>query len=266
MSNGPGNFIWYELMTSDANAAARFYGAVIGWRIADQPDPSAAGGRDYRMIVRSDGGNAGGILQLTADMMGAGATPGWLSYLHVADVAAATRAIEADGGQTHMRLSLPVGDIAMVGDPMGTVFYVMRPVPPPDRPDASSDVFDPAIPGRACWNELVSPDAARALGFYAKHFGFASTDSMPMGPMGDYHFIDHNGVRVGAIMQQQKDLPLQGWLTYFRVPALMAAKSAIEAGGGRVLLGPHEVPGGDWIVVATDPQGAVFGVAGQKGD
>ena len=89
---------------------------------------------------------------------------------------------------------------------------------------------------------------------------------MPMGPMGDYHFIDHNGVRVGAIMQQQKDLPLQGWLTYFRVPALMAAKSAIEAGGGRVLLGPHEVPGGDWIVVATDPQGAVFGVAGQKGD
>jgi predicted enzyme related to lactoylglutathione lyase len=25
-----GTFIWYELMTSDATAAAKFYGAVVG--------------------------------------------------------------------------------------------------------------------------------------------------------------------------------------------------------------------------------------------
>jgi len=28
-----GSFIWYEPMTSDATAAAKFYGAVVGWNI-----------------------------------------------------------------------------------------------------------------------------------------------------------------------------------------------------------------------------------------
>ena len=54
MAPTPGAFIWYELMTTDINAAARFYGAVIGWQIPPQPGPGG-GDRDYRMIVRSDG-------------------------------------------------------------------------------------------------------------------------------------------------------------------------------------------------------------------
>ena len=32
MANQHGDFIWYELLTSDADAAARFYGAVVGWQ------------------------------------------------------------------------------------------------------------------------------------------------------------------------------------------------------------------------------------------
>jgi len=264
MSNTPGSFIWYELMTSDANAAARFYGAVVGWKIAAQPESNAPG-RDYRMIARSDGGQAGGVLQLTPEMRSGGAQPGWLGYLLVSDVQATTKAIEADGGRTHMQMSLPVGDIAMVSDPMGSAFYVMRPVPPPGRPDAASDVFDPKAPQRVRWNELVSPDLARAKAFYARHFGFAFNESMPMGPMGDYCFFDHGGVRPGAIMQKSKDIPLNGWVFYFGVSSLMASKEAIEAGGGRILMGPHQVPSGDWIVVAADPQGAVFGATGPKG-
>jgi predicted enzyme related to lactoylglutathione lyase len=34
----------------------------------------------------------------------------------------------------------------------------------------------------------------------------------------------------------------------------------VRDGGGTVLLGPHEVPDGDRIIVATDPHGVVFGV------
>jgi predicted enzyme related to lactoylglutathione lyase len=61
MTNPQGSFIWYELMTSDPDGAARFYGAVVGWTIAAHSDP-AASGVDYRMIGRADGGNAGGVL------------------------------------------------------------------------------------------------------------------------------------------------------------------------------------------------------------
>jgi predicted enzyme related to lactoylglutathione lyase len=264
--NPAGSFIWYELMTPDPAAAAKFYGAVVGWQIPHEPVPQP-GGKDYRMIVRSDGGNAGGVLKLDEGMAAHGARPVWLGYLYVGDVDAAARAIEADGGKTLMpKLTLPVGDIAMLADPMGSPFYVMNPVPPPGQPDHRSDVFDTKASQRVRWNELASPDQARAKAFYAKHFGFEFKESMSMGAMGDYCFIDHGGMRLGAIMQKPADSPIGMWLFYFGVDSVMAAKRAIESGGGRIMMGPHQVPGGDWIIVATDPQGAPFGVVGLQGE
>ncbi|MFO1426020.1 MAG: VOC family protein [Steroidobacteraceae bacterium] len=266
MPEPTGSFIWYELMTSDSDSAARFYAGVVGWKISDRPDPQA-GGMDYRHILRSDGGSAGGVLKLTPDMLAHGARPAWVGYLHVADVDAAVRAIAADGGRVLMpRMDLPVGAMAMVTDPMGTPFYVMAPIPPPGKPEARSDVFDPAAAQRVRWNELASPDLARAKAFYARHFGFQFNEVMPMGPMGDYCFIDHGGQRLGAIMQQpQGSGPMAAWQFYFGVTSVTAAKAAIEGGGGKVLNGPHQVPGGDWILTATDPSGAAFGVVGPKG-
>lgn len=265
MSPAPGAFIWYELMTTDINAAARFYGAVIGWQVPGDGSPGS-GDRDYRMIRRGDGGNAGGMLQLTQGMQQGGARPTWLMYLQVADVDAAVSAIEQDGGHKHLRMSLPVGEVAMVTDPLGTPFYVMAPIPPPGQPDARSDVFEPMAAQRVNWNELVTPDLARARAFYAKHFGFAFNEVMPMGEMGDYCFIDVGGKRAGALMQQHKSVPSRGWTFYFGVPGVQAAKRAIESGGGRVLMGPHQVPGGSYAMVAADPQGAIFGVAGPAGE
>src|SRR3546814_3265086 len=93
--NKASNFIWYELMTSDPAGAARFYGAVVGWTIAATRDP-AAGDVDYRMIGRGDGGNAGGVLALNADMLAGGARPAWMGYLEVADVDKAVAAIRSD--------------------------------------------------------------------------------------------------------------------------------------------------------------------------
>jgi uncharacterized protein len=262
-----GSFIWYELMTTDPDSAAAFYGAVIGWKIA-APATSMPDGKDYRMIVRSDGGSAGGMLKLSEEMLKQGARPVWLGYLHVVDVDAAVKGIEASGGRTLMpRMDLPVGSIAMVADPMGTPFYVMRPIPPPGMPDAKSDVFDTRAEQRVRWNELESPNLALAKVFYTRHFNFQFNEAMPMGATGDYCFADHDGVRIGAIMQQRPGHgPLATWLFYFGVRSIASTKLAIEVNGGRVLNGPHQVPGGDWILVATDPAGAAFGVVGPKGD
>ena len=263
MANPAGSFVWYELMTTDSTAAAKFYGAVVGWKIGDHSD--MPGDLDYRSITRSDGRSAGGVLQLSADMLKHGARPTWIGYLAVANVDVTVKAIEADGGKTLMRRSLPIGDFAMVTDPMGSLFYVMKPIPPTGQPDATSDVFDPKAVQRVRWNELMSPDLGRAKTFYAKHFGFEFNEVMPMGPMGDYCFIDHAGVRIGAIMQKPQAGPMGTWLFYIGAPSIMAAKRAIEAGGGKVLFGPQEVPGGEWTISAIDPQGAAFGVVGPQG-
>lgn len=260
-----GSFIWYELLTTDPDAAARFYGRVIGWQIAARPE-SAPDDRDYRMIGRADGGFAGGVFGLRDEHLLQGVRPTWLGYLHVHDVDAATAAIVADGGKLLMpRLDLPVGQIAMLADPLGTPFYAMNPIPPPGKLEARSDVFDPAKPQHVRWNELASPDQQRAKDFYAKHFGFEFNEAMPMGEMGDYCFIDHGGQRLGAVMQRPPQSPSSGWLFYFGVPSVTAARQVILDGGGEVTLEPHEVPGGEWIVVATDPQGAPFGVVGPRG-
>jgi predicted enzyme related to lactoylglutathione lyase len=66
-------------------------------------------------------------------------------------------------------------------------------------------------------------------------------------------------------MQQHKSVPLTGWTFYFGVPSITAARRAIEAGGGRVVMEPQEVPGGHHAMVASDPQGAIFGAVGPLG-
>jgi predicted enzyme related to lactoylglutathione lyase len=268
MANPEGSFIWYELMTTDPDGAKSFYDKVIGWNIASQSD-AKAGDMDYRHIARSDGGSAGGVLALTKPMLDGGARPGWFCYFYVKDVDAAAAAITGDGGKVMMPpTSLPgVGRMAMLTDPQGVLFYIMTPEPPPGREDMSSDVYDRHAAQRVSWNELASPDLEGAKAFYSKHFNFEFNDSMPMGPMGDYCFIDHGALKgIGAIMQQQDKSHPAMWLFYFRVPSIAAAKATIEANGGQVLWGPAEVPGGEWVISGTDPQGAGFGLVGAKGD
>ena len=162
-------------------------------------------------------------------------------------------------------MDLPVGRIAMVLDPQGVPIYLMTPVPPEGQANAGSDVFDPVKPQHIRWNELASPDQDASMAFYARHFGFTFDEKMSMGEMGDYCFIGHHGQTLGAIMRRQSDQQPALWLFYIGVPSIAAARQAVEAHGGQVIMGPHEVPGGDWIIVGIDPQGAGFGLVGPKG-
>ena len=253
--NPTGDFIWYELMTPDPDGAKAFYDAVVGWDIEPQP----TGEMDYRMIRRSDGGNAGGVLRITSDMASHGARPMWLGYIHVSDVDAKVAAIEAAGGKTWMAPTDigSVGRIAMVTDPQAAPFYVMKPTPPARAPKTRSDVFSRDAEQRVGWNELATSDQKAALDFYVREFGWTKGETMPMGEMGDYQLLAHHDVPIGAIMTKAADRPPR-WRFYFRVSDVDAAKSAIEAGGGAVMHGPVEVPGGDRILIGADPQGAEF--------
>ena len=53
------------------------------------------------------------------------------------------------------------------------------------------------------------------------------------------------------------------WRYYVRVPSINEAADALKAGGGTVSMGPHEVPGGDHIIIGNDPQGAEFALVGK---
>jgi predicted enzyme related to lactoylglutathione lyase len=254
-----GNFIWYELITPDPEGAKAFYDAVVGWNIGQ----GVAEYNGYRMIQRSDGGNAGGVLPLTDEMRQHGAHPIWLGYINVDDVDQSVASIESAGGKALLPATdIPnVGRIAMVADPQGAPFYVMKPIPPADKPDGKSDVFSPDQPGRVGWNELSTSDPVAARKFYTERFGWGSDEFMDMGEMGEYRFLEKDGTRIGALCGM---MPSQHpkWRYYFRVPSIAKAKAAAEQGGGTIAMGPHQVPTGDWIVIGADPQGAEFALVG----
>lgn len=258
-----GGFIWYELMTPDPAAAKRFYDAVVGWAIDTD---SVAPGIDYRMIKRSDGGNAGGVLTLTDEMRSGGARPIWLGYLHVDDVDAKVEAIKADGGQVMMPpWDQPgVGRLAMVTGPEGAPIYLMDPLPPEGDPGAKSDVFSVDQPQHVRWNELWSSDPGRSVAFYQRHFGWGQDGDMDMGEMGKYRFVQHGGVMIGAIMIAMPDMPGSMWNFYFGVDDIDRAAEAVKSGGGQVVNGPMEIPGGEYAVNAVDPQGTQVGFVGPR--
>jgi len=254
-----GGYIWYELMTKDADRAKDFYDAVVGWNVQKGPEEYGT----YRVIGRSDGGYAGGMLLITDEMAEHGAKPAWLGYIHVADVDDAVTGIEAAGGKTLMPATdIPnVGRIAMVSDPQRAPFYVMTPIPPAGDPHAKSDVFSPGGIQRCGWNELSSSDPAGARRFYGEQFGWTSDDFMPMGEMGEYRFFKHGDVVIGAVAGTMEGDPSH-WRYYFRVPSISKAKETAEAKGGAIRMGPHQVPTGEYIIIGADPQGAEFALVG----
>ena len=263
MPDPHGSFIWYELMTPDPAAAKRFYDAVVGWDIAvDQVAPDV----DYRMIHRSDGGMAGGVLTLSEAMQANGARPIWMGYLHVKDVDSTARAIEADGGKSLMPpWDQPgVGRLGMMTDPSGAPFYLMDPIPPEGAPEATSDVFSVDQPQHVRWNELWSDEPDGAIEFYKRHFGWDQEGAMDMGALGQYRFIQHDGVAIGAIMPKMPDMPQSMWNFYIGVDDIDRAADAVRTGCGQVVNGPQEIPGGEYAVNAVDAQGALFGLVGPR--
>jgi predicted enzyme related to lactoylglutathione lyase len=262
-ANPAGSFIWYELMTPDPAGSKRFYDAVVaGWSIEAQP----SGDMDYRMITRSDGGNSGGVLRLTEEMLAQGARPCWLGYLGITDVDAAVAKIEEDGGRTLMPgHDIPgIGRIAMVADPDGAPFYLMTPTPPVGRTDVASDVFSVDRPQHVRWNELQASDQDRSVAFYTRHFGWRQDGAMDMGDFGSYRFLYQGETMIGAIMPRMPQVPQAAWTFYIGVGDIDRAADAVRAGGGTILQGPIEIPGGEYSLTAVDPQGAVFGLVGPR--
>ena len=261
MTRLQGSWVWYELMSPDPVGAKAFYEAVVGWSFVD-PAPHTGG---YGFIANADGGMTGGLLELSSDMIEHGARACWLGYIGVDDVDASLIAITAAGGAVLMPArDVPMaGRIAMVADPGGAPFYIMTPTPPPGGGTSTSFSAAPN-PGRCGWNELMAADATREISFYTGQFGWTLPDPMDMGPMGQYQFIEHDGVQVGAIMGTMPEMPHPMWNHYFWVDGISAAKELIEAQGGQVINGPMQVPGDGWIVQGIDPQGALFSLVGDR--
>lgn len=250
-----GRPVWYELMTSDMAAAEKFYQNVIGWTSAPfrgDPEP-------YNVFKRSGDVQVGGVMRTPKGM---NMPPFWSMYVAVPKLEDSVAQIKRLGGSELSEIiDIPnVGRMQMMKDPQGAAFYIIQPAPREERPEVPAEI------GEASWHELMTTDAEAAMKFYTEVFGWQASESMDMGAMGKYHMFNRPIGMIGGMMNKPPELAQvpPHWGIYFRVADINAATERVKANGGQILNGPMEVPGGDKIVNAMDPQGAAFSLHARK--
>jgi hypothetical protein len=238
----PGTFSWAELSTSDVESAKGFYTGLFGWETEDQflPDGGAY------TIARVGGRDVAGLTPAQP-----GQPPAWNSYVTVEDAgAAASRAAELGGNIVVEPFDvMEEGRMAVIQDPTGAFFCVWQP-----RNTIGAGLVNGH--GLLSLNQLNTNDPERAIEFYSALFGW-SFDAVPDSE------IPYWGVRVGGRLGAGMMLLPAGapapphWLVYFGIDDIDPAVGKIGESDGALLVPKTAVPGGE-IVVAQDPQGAVF--------
>jgi predicted enzyme related to lactoylglutathione lyase len=245
-------FVWYDLLTSDPDAATGFYGELIGWGT----QPWEGGSQPYLMWTNGEN-PMGGVMQLPEDAAKAGAPPHWLAYVATPDTkATVARATELGACVLVQPTDIPeAGQFAVLQDPQGATFAVYT-----SAQDSPGAEFTPAI-GEFSWHELATTDYEAAFDFYHKLFDWDQTESMDMGEAGTYQMYgaQGSGKSSGGMFNKPAEMPgPPAWLFYVKVEDVNAAVEKVKELGGQVLNGPMEVPGGDMVAQCMDPQGAAF--------
>lgn len=250
-SHPPGTPCWFELATTDQNAAKVFYAAVFDWTSIDNP----MGPNEVYTMFQLEGRDTGGGYTLSADMKAAGVPPHWMLYFCTADCDASVAQAKELGATVLSGPSdvMTFGRMAVLKDPTGATFSLWQ---PGDNKGARIG----RQPGTVCWVELNSWKAEESAAFYAKLLGAeANSQTLTMGP---YIFLAAHDNHFGGVLQMTKEwgeMPPH-WMIYFQVADCDATAAKIKAAGGQICHGPFDAPTVGRIAVCGDPQGAYFSI------
>ncbi len=119
--NEPGSFTWNELNSRDMDAAKAFYTAAFGW----EAETHEGGPMPYTEFKVGGESIAGGMPM--PPMIPAQVPQHWLVYFAVDDTDAAVAKVTELGGAVRMPgMDTPAGRIAVVADPQGATFAVIK--------------------------------------------------------------------------------------------------------------------------------------------
>lgn len=246
----PGTPSWVELSSPDADAAARFYGELMGW---DATEPGAPETGGYRLF-QQDGKSVAGLM----GHMQEGQPTVWATYVSVADAEeTAAKVIEAGGTVIVEPMDVTdIGRMAVFADPTGAVFGVWQP-----KSFTGADLVNE--PNSLCWNEVLTRDADAEKAFYSAVFGWSPTPPSFEGAPKSYTVWELDGKAIGGMMQMTDEyfpaeLPPH-WGVAFAVADCDATTAKARALGATVTVEPMDMPIGRFAGL-TDPQGASFTV------
>lgn len=232
-----GMFVWRELMTSDVEAAKRYYGEVAGWKFKPV---DMGGGFIYTLLMVGEK-DVGGLMAIPP---GQSTPPYWGSMVAVSDVDAATARAKAKGATIlHGPTSAEgIGRWTVVMDPQGAVFTLYR------GEGEGKDFVMPKT-GEFCWEHLNATDLDAAKDFYTHVVGWTVGEGAgaPVFNFGD---------RMAASLGQPPPGAPSHWLTYVATESLNDVNGRVTRNGGKVLMDRVEVPTMGHFSVTQDPQGA----------
>ncbi|OGR02293.1 MAG: glyoxalase [Deltaproteobacteria bacterium RIFOXYA12_FULL_61_11] len=122
-----GAFSWFELMTTDVEAAKKFYASVFAWTYQEFP----LDGMGQYSVIQVEGEGVGGIM--LNPPQAAAVPPYWASYIAVRDIDATAATWLRHGGTVIVPpTDIPaVGRFAVLQDPQGAVISAITYVPDP---------------------------------------------------------------------------------------------------------------------------------------
>jgi uncharacterized protein len=255
MAESQNRFVWYELTTTDMEAAKAFYAKVLGWGTENASTP----GMPYALFTVG-GISVGGLMGMPQTAKEFAAKPSWTGYIGVDDVDATADRIKRLGGAVYVPPT-NINDISrfsVVADPqMATLVLVKWLTPRLEQPAA------PGTPGRVGWHELLAADWEKAFAFYSDVFGWQKADA-DADPSDGYRQFSAGGQTIGGMFTKPPMVTVPFWLYFFNVGDIDAAAKQVKAAGGEILNGPMEVSDGRWIAECMDPQGALFAMLGKR--
>jgi predicted enzyme related to lactoylglutathione lyase len=237
---------WIDLGSPDTQAAAAFYGAVLGWEFASA-GPEGGG---YGFFLKN-GGTVAGLGPLTEP----GAESAWMTYFRTDDAQATARAVTDAGGTVRTApTSLGEATLAQFTDPQGARFAVLQSGRGLER--ASEE-------GALVWVELHVGDPEAAIGFYQGLFGWRTRQMQ--GPGMTYQVLsiaegDQQEGSFGGVAPLTDEREDARWVPYFAVTDVDATVAATAAGGGSVVMPAANIPGVGRVAWLTDPAQALFAV------
>lgn len=238
---------WFDLMTSDAEAARRFYAELFGWTY--QVGPAETG---FYAMAQLGGRHAAGV---GAIQPGNPMPPAWSIYFITDDVDRTFARARELGAQAVMEPMdvMEEGRMAIAMDPTGAVFGLWQ-----GKRHHGAQVVDE--PGAMTWCEVNTRDGARAAEFYGQLFELEPRrlDASEM----DYRLLQRGEAPITGVLQMDAKWPADApphWMPYFAVTSTDAACARAAELGGAVRVPALDTPYGR-IAVIADPQGAVFSV------
>jgi uncharacterized protein len=247
----PGTPSWVELSTKDPDAAAAFYGEVMGWTATEPGPVEETGG--YRMFQQG-GHNVAGLIGLMQE----GQPTVWGAYISVADADAIADRVRVAGGSVLVGPMdvMDLGRMAILADPSGAVFGIWEP-----RGFEGADIVNE--PNSLGWFEVLTRDPDAGLAFYPAVFGWTAGRPSFEGAPESYTVWELDGRPVGGMMTLDDEhfppgLPSH-WSICFSVADCDAIVAKARELGAKVPVEPMDMPIGRFAVL-VDPQGASFTV------